>query len=359
MLTSENEIGGHARVVREDHIAHVASGASLGSPAPNSEIGSDAEASGSAEVLESPKTRMPTARAQSEIPSNGGPIDQEEPAHWGHHQHVDRANIPGNGEGGVDHVTIVAGDLPTTVDPATIDEIREQWRRRQNWHRAEKSLTLQAKALCRRLVGGDIKEAGKLFAAAYGKGSHDMADIALAATFPLIEARDGVVKHRAAVERRLVKLAKSLPVAPYVVGVRGVGLASLAAIVGEAGDLSNYDNPAKLWKRMGLAVMPDGGRQRRISGDAALEHGYSPARRSVVWNIGACIVKAGGPLKEVYDARKVYEAERVATKAHAHNRAQRYVEKRFVRDLWSQWRKAEGATSRRLSPVMSMSPSAN
>lgn len=269
------------------------------------------------------------------------------------------ANFPGNGDGEVSPSTTVRLDQISGADPAVIAEIREQWRRRQAWHRAEKALTLQAKALCRRLAAGDKKEADSIFAAAYGKGAHPMADIALAATFPLVEARDSVAKHRAAVEKRLVKLAKQLPVAPWVESVRGVGLASLAAIVGEAGDLSNYDNPAKLWKRMGLAVMPDGGRQRRIGGEAALEHGYSPARRSVVWNIGACIVKAGGPLKAIYDARKIYEAERVETKAHAHNRAQRYVEKRFVRDLWVAWRKAEGTTVADASTRTQLSPSAD
>lgn len=242
------------------------------------------------------------------------------------------------GECEVDHLS--AANQPNCVDlAAPIAEIREQWRRRQSWHRAEKSLTLQAKALCRRLAtDGDKKEADLIYKAALGKGEHPMADVALAAFFPLAEARDGIVRHRKAVEKRLVQLAAGLPVAPWVEGTRGVGLLSLAAIVGEAGDLSSYANPAKLWKRLGLAVMPDG-RQRRTSGVAAIEHGYSPARRSVVWNIGACIVKAGGPLKAVYDARKVYEAERVETKAHAHNRAQRYVEKRFVRDLWSAWRR--------------------
>ncbi|WP_066922879.1 hypothetical protein [Methylobacterium sp. CCH5-D2] len=223
-----------------------------------------------------------------------------------------------------------------------IAELREQWRRRQAWHRAEKALTLQAKALCRRLAeGGDKAEADRIYGAAYGKGSHPLADIALAATFPLTEARDSIAKHRAAVEKRLVKLAKALPVAPWVEGTRGVGLLSLAAIVGEAGDLGAYANPAKLWKRMGLAIMPDG-RQRRTTGAAALDHGYSPARRSVVWNIGACIMKAGGPLKEIYDARKLYELPRVETKGHAHNRAQRYVEKRFLRLLWCEWRKGGG-----------------
>lgn len=249
----------------------------------------------------------------------------------------------GEGEAGQERLDTHKDDADLAIQ---IAEIREQWRRRQAWHRAEKALTLQAKALCRRLAeGGDKAEADRIYSAAYGKGSHPLADIALAATFPLTEARDSIAKHRAAVEKRLVKLAKGLPVAPWVEATRGVGLLSLAAIVGEAGDLGAYANPAKLWKRLGLAVMPDG-RQRRTTGAAALDHGYSPARRSVVWNIGACIVKAGGPLKQVYDTRKLYEAERVETKAHAHNRAQRFVEKRFLRLLWSEWRKGGGDQDR-------------
>lgn len=250
------------------------------------------------------------------------------------------------GEGEVGHCACAT--QTTGADLADqIAELREQWRRRQAWHRAEKSLTLQAKALCRRLAeGGDKKEAETIYKAALGKGSHPMAEVALAAIFPLDEARKAIETHRKAVEKRLTKLAKELPVAPWVEGTRGVGLLSLAAIVGEAGDLSGYANPGKLWKRMGMGVMGDGTRQRRVGGVAALDHGYSPARRSVVWNIGACIVKAGGPLKEIYDARKIYETPRVETKLHAHNRAQRYTEKRFLRMLWSAWRKAGPAIER-------------
>jgi transposase len=252
--------------------------------------------------------------------------------------------IGGNSEGEGGHFNNVPhGHVAVLAN--TIDEIREQWRRRQAWHRAEKSLTLQAKALCRRLAeGGDKKIADVIYGAALGKGTHPTAEVALAAMLPLIEGRDGIERHRKAVERRLTKLAKELPVGPWVESVRGVGLLSLAAIVGEAGDLACYPNPAKLWKRMGLAVMPDGGRQRKVGGVEALDHGYNPARRSVMWNLGACIIKAGGPLKAAYDARKVYEAGRVETKAHAHNRAQRYLEKRFLRDLWSQWRKVSGSS---------------
>lgn len=47
-----------------------------------------------------------------------------------------------------------------------------------------------------------------------------------------------------------------------------------------------------------------------------------------------------GPLRLLYDERKAYEAGRVETPAHAHNRAKRYIEKRLIRDLWRAWRAA-------------------
>lgn len=222
---------------------------------------------------------------------------------------------------------------------SAIDTIREQWRRRQMWHRAEKSLTLQAKAMCRRLLAGDKKEAEVLYKSALNGQDHSLAPVALLAMQPLLEARDGIESSRLQVEKRLLILAKGLPVAPWIEGVRGVGLLSLAGIVGEAGDLSSYSNPAKLWKRMGLAVI-GGERQRKKEGDVGIVHGYNPARRSLMWTVGDCIIRAGGPLKELYNQRKEYEAPRVATKMHAHNRAKRYIEKRLLRDLWRAWRDA-------------------
>lgn len=222
-----------------------------------------------------------------------------------------------------------------------IEEIREQWRRRQVWHRAEKSLTLQAKATCRRLVEGDKIKANALFKAAHEKCDGELEEVAFAATFPLVEAGKSVELHRKAVEKRLLKLAAQLPIAEFILGLRGVGLLSLAGIIGEAGDLSIYPNPAKLWKRMGVGLV-DGGRQRRLlDKEAALRHGYSPSRRSHMWNIGSCIIKAGGPLKDLYVERKEYELTKpeTASKLHAHRKAQRYVEKRLLREMWCEWRK--------------------
>jgi len=238
----------------------------------------------------------------------------------------------------------------------TIEEIREQWRRRQGWHRAEKSLTLQAKAICRRLVyEGDKAEAEKLYKAVTKGKPYPNDTIAAAAMGPLLQARDGIEKDRKAVEKRLTALAKELPAYQFVKDTPGMGALGFAGIVGEAGDIGSYRNVSCFQKRMGLAVI-NGGRQRRVAGVDALDHGYAPARRSLVWTIGDSLFKAqsarvekpAGKYRLIYDRRKEYEMERdpEMTKGHAHNRAKRYMESKLLRDLYFAWRKHSGlATS--------------
>jgi len=149
----------------------------------------------------------------------------------------------------------------------------------------------------------------------------------------------------AACEKKMIEGAGQLPVTEFVDSVRGFGLTGLAMIIGEAGDLGNYANPAKLWKRMGLAVMPDGKCQRKATDPArAAEMGYSPRRRAVVYRVGDSLIKGNKDgYRELYDSRKAMELERLPAdakgrKMHAHRRAQRYIEKRLLRDLWRAWR---------------------
>jgi hypothetical protein len=76
----------------------------------------------------------------------------------------------------------------------------------------------------------------------------------------------------------------------------------------------------------------------------AVEHGYDAERRSVVWSLGEAVVKVGGdgPYRALYLERKALEHSRdpEMSKAHAHARAKRYMEKRLLRELWREWWKA-------------------
>ncbi len=149
----------------------------------------------------------------------------------------------------------------------------------------------------------------------------------------------------------------------------GIGLPGVAAIVGEAGDLSNYEYPMKIWKRFGLAVI-DGERQRRVANDPmkAIEHGFNPLRRSLMFTLGDSIVKRKPTEKNDFkpcrlhallEERKEYErgrdtivkykdkktgkmVEKPISVGHIHARAKRYVEKRILCDLLYAWHEAYG-----------------
>lgn len=177
----------------------------------------------------------------------------------------------------------------------------------------------------------------------------------------LVDSQHAIYRSRMEAENLLKKQVKSLPIhAMFVKQVNGFGEVGFGQIIGEAGDLSLYANPAKLWKRMGLGLV-DGERQRKcVDARKAAAHGYSPIRRSIMFTIGDSLLKKQGPYRELYLARKVYEAQKAEahglsvvaagdipdgkskeecmTLMHIHRRAQRYMEKRLLRDLWKAWR---------------------
>lgn len=242
-----------------------------------------------------------------------------------------------------------------TATSPVIAEIRQLWRLRQAWHRAEKSLTLQAKARCRSWTAGDKAEANKLFdQAASGAPVDPWLTVAL---MPFLQGIEQFRSQRRPFENRLATLAKSLPVWPAVQAMKGFGALNLAAVVGEAGDVGNYRNPSCLWKRMGLAVI-NGERQRKIAdAELALIHGYSPRRRALAFVLGDCLIKASGHYKHIYDARKVQELSRDGmTKIWAHRRAARKMTKDALRDLWVAWR---GSATPPLKPKQRMQGPAN
>lgn len=116
-----------------------------------------------------------------------------------------------------------------------------------------------------------------------------------------IDAFNGYKKE---LEKEMIAHAARLPVAAWVAAParRGFGLLMLAVVVGETGDLSNYPNPAKLWKRLGCAPITFGGKslmgstwQRGKEGKLPAEvweaAGYSPRRRSIAYLVGEGLVK--------------------------------------------------------------------
>ena len=230
------------------------------------------------------------------------------------------------------------------VDPL-IQQIVEIYRQRNDMLRARTRLELQSQAICRRFCDGDKVEGGKLYRAVRKNTEHEHAAFATIAVLPLLTAMAPLEKAQRKYEKELTKLGKQLPVAHMADEIKGLGHLALAKIVGECGDLSAYQKGVSgVWKRCGLAVI-NGKRQRRIAGQEALEHAYNAARRSALWNITDALFKSqgmgenAGYYRTVYDERKAYEVERdpEIRPAVAHNRSLRYMCKRLLRDIYSEW----------------------
>lgn len=197
-----------------------------------------------------------------------------------------------------------------------------------------------------------------------------------AVIYPMIlasaQARSVWDDQRKIAEKEMERLARALPVWPWVEGVRGLGAKGLAILVGEAGiPIGDYRTVSGLWSRLGLAVI-DGERQQRKGGELGKVHKFSPGRRAEVWAVASdSLFRAQwrgandetgepahpiGPYGEVYARRRELTVERMErtanlpsddrdkwSKGRCHNDARRIMTKELVKDLWVEWRRAVAA----------------
>ncbi|MGH2341099.1 hypothetical protein ACRC7T_06395 [Segnochrobactraceae bacterium EtOH-i3] len=208
-----------------------------------------------------------------------------------------RARLDAGPADGIPHsgdAHVVSDAVGRCFSDPLVQEISSLHRQRRRWLKARNALILQGKAACRSFCHGDKKAGNAAFARIVAGEARDddfALTLVLAPFLPAIARFDEELKP---IEKALEKRASKLPVASFINDVRGVAIGSLAAIVGEAGDLSEYKSIMAVWKRFGMAVI-DGERQRKCADpEKALRHNYFPERRSIMWNIGNGLIGAMG-----------------------------------------------------------------
>jgi len=182
------------------------------------------------------------------------------------------------------------------------------------------------------------------------------------------------------IKKDIKELVIQLPIAKWIEDDdrRGIDLLTIGTILGEAGDLANYANPGKLWRRFGCAPYEhDGkmlmgstwksGREGKLPASCWEEFGYSPRRRSVMYIIGKNIMMLNkGKYRKRYDDKKQEAIDNhsdwtycekckgtglINGKKHALCRGTGKLTKRcdlhgmllasklFLKDLWIEWNK--------------------
>lgn len=233
----------------------------------------------------------------------------------------------------------------TLTNCAIVGNLSIEVRRYEDLRRAHQRLLLQAMSMCRYACDGDKVAGAKLYSQIVKEPGHPLS-VWLIPYFEAMKPLETAIRTQ---EKTVSKLARELPVWGWAKSISGLSDRFLGLIVGECGaPVGDFRNPSCVWKRMGLAVI-DGGRQRKVAGDAAITHGYVARRRALMWNIGDSIIKQQvrkgeddarfpiGQFGAVYLERKVYELTKTDKPCIAHNRAKRYMEKRLLRELWKAW----------------------
>jgi len=222
-----------------------------------------------------------------------------------------------------------------------------------------------------------MQEAGQLIKQiSKGEIDHPMKELVLNHLLPI----DGFLNCQKATDDVAVGFAKDLPVASWteLPEQRGFGIPRLAVIIGETGDLSNYANPAKVWKRMGCAPYSyqeqnlmgatwRGGKHGKLPASEWSEFGYSPRRRAIAYIVGELLLKLNylvppkkdenkkliegtgipGPYRQRYlDGRRVFEEKhsveirekpKLYPPLRCHYHGMLLATKLLLKNLWIEW----------------------
>lgn len=275
-----------------------------------------------------------------------------------------------------EHVSL-APYSPTAMVTETVAEIMTLHRLRQGMIKAQTKLKLQGMASIRFATQTDDDFADDTSKAKARKRNEDLYRLVaddLAHPLhdnvaPYLHAMEPLDAQRKVYEKAMLKAVKRLPVYAWAKDVKGFGDISLATIVGECGDIGTYRSVSAVWKRMGVAVI-NGKRQGNPGAGASaedwIEHGYRAQRRSVgyvarehvIGGMGKWRPDFGSDLSDATYYQRIY-AERArlecikldlplmcsdkgkeSYKKHVSNRAHRYVEKRLLKHLYLEWRRA-------------------
>lgn len=262
-----------------------------------------------------------------------------------------------------------------TVD--IVDEIRRHHRRRRFAMKIQQKLDRALESFVRVNTtdwSPDMEEADRevinkeikaLIKTIRGGEPHDLADVIATSD----QARAPADAMRDTSEKQMAGLAQRLPVYPWIESMRGAGALGLATIVAEAGDLSNYPNPAKLWKRLGFAPFEGLAgsswkratwRPRALTSEEWIENPFSGERYAlmhqiVVWLvntqwIGKAKTASGegepnGPYGEIYAERRKHTLVTHPDWSDGHRRMDglRIAMKAFLKDLHLEWKRCEAA----------------
>jgi hypothetical protein len=144
------------------------------------------------------------------------------------------------------------------------------------------------------------------------------------------------------IKERMVETLKDKPIwETFLKKVKGIGPVTASMLINLI-QIEKAQYPSSLCKYAGMT--PD---SKRVKGKKL---DYNPDMKVTMWKICKSFLMSSSPYRKFYDQRKALEVGRnksrkkkeQLTKLHIHRRANRYMGKMFLKDLYLHWRPLEG-----------------
>ncbi len=173
---------------------------------------------------------------------------------------------------------------------------------------------------------------------------------------------DDIIKQK---EKEIAKLLEEgdYPILDWLTDIKGINHNTSGKLISHI-DIKKTPKISSLWRYCGYGYIKNGKAQRRKKGmseEEAKKFG-SPYLKKEMYILADSFIKQRTPkYRDIYDESKEEELEREykegylykkyngykkadkhLLRGHAHNRAIRKMTKRFLSDLWVEWRKREG-----------------
>lgn len=151
------------------------------------------------------------------------------------------------------------------------------------------------------------------------------------------------------IKKTMVLAGESVgPIWQWLIGIKGLKEGGLAAqLIAQIDDIGKFDNPAKLWRFAGFAVV-DGKSERNQKGEKSK---FNRRLKGICYNIADQFIRQQTPgYVDIYYAEKTRQRElhpepvkgdngkNIYTDGHIHNIAWRKMIKTFLKDFFNEWK---------------------
>lgn len=168
----------------------------------------------------------------------------------------------------------------------------------------EDGITAEIKKAAKRTVGK--KKAGQLVEAAKASIGADYGEES--AKFKLrlmLEELELLERQAEELERRMEDALRETDCAEYLLGIKGIGVVTLAACLGELGDPARFDSPRQMSRMAGYNLVEDSSGKNK-SGTRISKRGRKNLR-SVLYQMALTMVATNNEMKQLYHYLKTRE----------------------------------------------------